>query len=514
MAHTVQANAEGCPTDNPWGVMDADGNKVSCHSTEAEAEAAATAADEAPAAGDAGNAEVPFSAVLAVEGVETGDGLMLEVGGASWRNPPLPLMIQVENAGGGHMGAVLGGRIDSIQVEDRRITARGFLVPGASDEATAAVDLVRSQTLRFVSIDVGQADVEYEVRSVDEEGWPVDVLARFRTYEIMGATVTPFPALADAVIWLDGEQAPMETATTLPEPPEPVEEPEVVDGEGGPMLLLASAADLPPLSWFERSDLHDEYAREAEERGFAPMVRERDGRVWGYLAWWGVCHTRFQGQCLTPPSSEAQYAYFTTGTRAASCGPDCGDHEVHEVATGVLTVGTGHADESWDVARTVAHYDNTGTAVADIAIGEDSLGIFFAGAVRSGATREQIETLCAGALSGDWRRLGGSLELVAALSVNVPGFPLVAPRAHLAAAGYRDENGVVPMIQTSLVGTVVPGSPERQSLAASASRVAPGVVVVPRREWEAQQDRMHRLEQDLADLRPLIAQQIAQRLER
>src|SRR5699024_6608649 len=32
-------------------------------------------------------------------------------------------------------------------------------------------------------------------------------------------------------------------------------------------------------------------------------------------------------------------------------------------------------------------------------------------------------------LSGDWRTIGGNLELVAALAVNTPGFPIVASGA-------------------------------------------------------------------------------------
>ena len=72
----------------------------------------------------------------------------------------------------------------------------------------------------------------------------------------------------------------------------------------------------------------------------------------------------------------------------------------------------------------MAHYDNTGTAVADVAVGEDEFGIWVAGAIRPGATPSQVEALSRSSLSGDWRRIGGNLELVAALSVNTPGFPL------------------------------------------------------------------------------------------
>ena len=56
--------------------------------------------------------------------------------------------------------------------------------------------------------------------------------------------------------------------------------------------------------------------------------------------------------------------------------------------------------------------------------GEDEYGIWVAGAVRPDATEEQIRKLRASSISGDWRNIGGQLELVAALCVNQPGFPL------------------------------------------------------------------------------------------
>ena len=97
---------------------------------------------------------------------------------------------------------------------------------------------------------------------------------------------------------------------------------------------------------------------------------------------------------------------------------------------------TGHAAKSDGPAAAVSHYDNTGTAVADVAAGEDDHGIWVAGAMRPGVSEQQMYNLKAtGALSGDWRRIGGNLELVAALAVNVPGFPI--PRVEMAASAGR-----------------------------------------------------------------------------
>ena len=57
-------------------------------------------------------------------------------------------------------------------------------------------------------------------------------------------------------------------------------------------------------------------------------------------------------------------------------------------------------------------------------IGEDEYGIWFAGALRPDATPEQVRKLRAASVSGDWRNMGSGLELVAALAVNQPGYPL------------------------------------------------------------------------------------------
>lgn len=160
-----------------------------------------------------------------------------------------------------------------------------------------------------------------------------------------------------------------------------------------------------------------------------------DGRVFGHLAEWGVCHIGIPGTCVEAPHSAYSYAYFTTGAVETDEGP---------VPVGQITMDTGHAARSAGPNIAAAHYDNTGSVVADIAVGEDSFGIWVAGALRDNVPAEKRRALQAGALSGDWRLIRDSLELVAALAVNVPGFPI--PRTGLAAAGG---------VQTSLVAAGV-----------------------------------------------------------
>lgn len=179
-------------------------------------------------------------------------------------------------------------------------------------------------------------------------------------------------------------------------------------------LVASGGTDAPPREWFDDPGL----------TGPSPIVVTEEGRVFGHLATWGTCHIGFKDACTTPPQSLSDYAYFQTGAVLTTDG---------EVAVGQITVDTGHAGLSLSARPAAAHYDDTGTAVADVCAGEDEHGIYIAGAVRSSATPEQVARLRASALSGDWRTIGGNLELVAALAVNVPGFPI--PRTSLAASG-------------------------------------------------------------------------------
>lgn len=246
-------------------------------------------------------------------------------------------------------------------------------------------------------------------------------------------------------------------------------------------LLVASAFDE---SWFSDPALD----------GPTPLTVEDDGRVFGHAAEWGTCHIGYNGVCVTPPRSEASYAYFSTGEVR------CGDCSGRPIPTGVVTMDTGHAPDDADARAASAHYDDTGTAVADVAVGEDEHGIWVAGAVRGSvlADPERLRALRASSLSGDWRRLGGRLELVALLAVNVPGFPVrrvaasgavgvdLSPRAHV-------ESGR----QLSLVasGIVRPGPRQREAAAAEPD----GYATLRRLAASGLRDRVAPARADVAD---------------
>jgi hypothetical protein len=149
-----------------------------------------------------------------------------------------------------------------------------------------------------------------------------------------------------------------------------------------------------------------------------------EGRVFGHLALWGTCHTGFDGVCIEPPHSETDYAYFRTGVVHADTG--------EQVPVGQISMGGGHAKTGMRWRPALAHYDSTSSAVADVACGEDEWGIWVAGQTRDNLTDQQMRELRASPLSGDWRAVNSdNLELIAALAVNVQGFPV--PRVGVAA---------------------------------------------------------------------------------
>jgi hypothetical protein len=161
----------------------------------------------------------------------------------------------------------------------------------------------------------------------------------------------------------------------------------------------------PPSTWFKNPGLTKA----------TPLTIDADGRVYGHIAAWHVNHIGMPN-ATRPPRSKSKYRYFHTGVVRTDAGTD--------VPVGQLTLAGGHASLQADARSAAKHYDDTASAIADVHAGEDDYGIYVAGSLRPEATEAQIRALRASAPSGDWRPIGGSLELVAVCQVNVPGFPI------------------------------------------------------------------------------------------
>lgn len=181
-------------------------------------------------------------------------------------------------------------------------------------------------------------------------------------------------------------------------------------------LTAASFPVAPPDDWFEQQALS----------GPTALTVTADGRVSGHGWLWGTCHQGVGDRCVVPPRTAAGYRYFANGSVLTASGK--------MVKVGKITKGTGHASTRLGWIPAADHYDNTGTVVAVVTVHEDMFGGQFAGAIVAGASEMDVAELRRSPISGDWRRINGNLELVAALAVNTPGFPIVS----LNAAGDTD----------------------------------------------------------------------------
>lgn len=353
-----------------------------------------------PSGVDLPEGEIPWSATVMMSDTETGDGRRYLSSGGAHRDLPLPLMANLETAYG-HEGAFLAGRIETLTLGTPEITGGGFFAD--TDEARLVAAHIAAQNIRGISADLDNLVGDYQAVEYDEEGFPIDYLFEASEWRIIGATVTPFPAFAECMI---------ELGTSDAAPADDSDEQPAEDAAATAPVVAAGGPARPPAAWFENPQLDE----------LTAPVFEDDGRCYGHLAAWHECHIAFEDACTCAPHSQTDYAYMQTGYLVTA--------EGDSVAVGALTLGTGHADLSLSARDAAAHYDNTGTAYADCAFGEDEHGIWFAGAQRPGLTEDQLRVARCSALSGDWRPIGGSLELVAALAVNVPGFPI--PRARVA----------------------------------------------------------------------------------
>lgn len=360
---------------------------------------------EGSAAGDGDDPDPAgkFRSELIPEGKETSDGRLIEQGACSWRTPPLPLMLQTKTEIG-HFGAELCGSFTEVTRVGNMVVIEGTF--DDSEAGRQAVQILNDRERFGISADIGEMDADFECTEEDEDGWCIDGLLTVHKAEIMGATMTPFPAFAEAFIELT-------QAGSLPD----ADSEAASAGRAGSEPLVAAAAPVaPPAEWFIDPQLAEP----------TPMTVTDDGRVYGHAALWGSCHVGRDDVCLTPPQSAAEYAYFRTGeVKPDDCACDA-------IPTGTITLATGHASLQLAHAAAFEHYANSGHAVADVACGEDAHGIWFSGALRPTVSDEQIRELRGSAISGDWRRVGGNLELIAMLAVNTPGYPVPRAKARVA----------------------------------------------------------------------------------
>lgn len=388
--------------------------------------------------------EFPWEGPIVFENVKTGDNRIFQTDAIQWDPETLPWPFRWQkHSDQGHGGAVPVGRVDGIRrLEDGRIWGNGVVIPGLSTEAEEYLKLLESGAGGGVSVDGDSA--EFDI--VDDEGKlkapPKTVFSYMR---LRALSAVDIPAFNEARIHLikpveverpveevveevkEDTMPPHQPSISAPRGdswpkivPEPVpgfiysnEDPDVHPGWNMDELVAAAIPVLPSTEAFV----------EPEFDGPTPLTITKDGRVFGHLALFNSCHIGFPGTCVKPPKG-SKYQYFHTGQIETA--------EGDLVDVGHLTFNTGHAAMQANPKAAAEHYDNTGTVAADVRAGEDKFGIWVTGALRSHLTDEDIRAFRAAPLSGDWRRISGKLELVGALAVNVPGFPVPRVRALVA----------------------------------------------------------------------------------
>jgi hypothetical protein len=388
------------------------------------------------AAGDVSGG--PRFALVFIEGEETVDFRIIDPGAIEFdRQPPWPFMFTKDRTQG-HAGSTLvgviesGGRVagtDGLHFEGR------FDSLSDNEAAAEAVRLLETGMMGTWSPDIGKGKGELQCTEMGENDVCMSFVEHLQSGVFIGGTMVPFQALDSAKITLLDEPGSEEE----PADSEPaiaaggtVESTAVTVGESeffipdengnnavSPGQIIATLLDVastrstaetpwaPPLEYFEM----------AESEELHPLVIDGD-RVYGFLAAWNVCHTGVRDRCVLAPRSNLDYGAFHVGTVVTA--------EGETIRVGRLTIGTGHAGLSLRESEARSHYDNTGAAWALVRAVDGERGIWVSGAVLPDVDEMTIHRARACALSGDWRQVAGGLELVAALSVPVPGFPLVA----------------------------------------------------------------------------------------
>lgn len=176
-------------------------------------------------------------------------------------------------------------------------------------------------------------------------------------------------------------------------------------------MIAAAAAQsfdiplVPPDEWF--APLHD-----AEPYD---VVVEPNGHIHGFpAAAWTDCHLSYPNECVTPPRSMTDYTLFKVGQVTTASGA--------VVRTGPITLRGGHAPHGVSRQSAQKYYDDTDSAIADVAIGDGQYGIWINGAIRPDVSPADVRRAMSSGFSGDWREWQGNLELIALSAVNTPGF--------------------------------------------------------------------------------------------
>lgn len=457
MPYRIVQDHPDCGADTPWAVVQNDTEELmGCHDSEPAAEEQRAAlmaeegdskpADDGDDSMDYAGKTAPWRGPLAIEGQVTGDGREFAENALTWAELPVPLRWNKEDSHGGEARtiAVNVGRIDKIWRDGSLVMGEGVL-DLSDDDGRRVYGKIEGKFLRGVSIDadsIAEADVEFvwpeDVNAGTGEGDEDDLFEMlfaqpekmiFHGGRIRAATLVDIPAFAEAYIALLDEagavvaggqpvgKAVAQAAQT--------EARKAQESKGSLRVVTASAPAHPAMNDLWKPTA--EWFKNPELPFYCGIVVTDQGRIYGHAAPFGSCHIGIDGECITVPR-ENEHSHYMTGETVCDDGT--------RVPIGQITVGTGHAPLHYGAQAAAEHYDNTGSAVADVAVGNDKHGIWVAGAIRPNADPLSVyELRASGRVSGDWRRIGGQLRMVGLLGVNVAGFLEEAKMRTLVSSG-------------------------------------------------------------------------------
>lgn len=169
---------------------------------------------------------------------------------------------------------------------------------------------------------------------------------------------------------------------------------------------------------------------------YTTLTVTEDGRVFGHLGQWGVCHNGIGSSCVTIPPSPTGYRKFHRKPIPTDRG---------QIEAGILTMDTSHPSvdprAGLSSAAVVRHYDHTGKFVAMVRAVDGRVGPWLSGQVAPWCDPMDAVKLGHCFVSGDWRGGGGApKDLRAVLAVNVEGF---SEKSRAVAASGADTEALV-----------------------------------------------------------------------
>lgn len=407
---------------------------------EVPSDAETVEAEDAPA-------EMDWQGPLVVEGRLSGDRRVIAPGALSWRDFPLPLMLQKANQPQ-HLDSVFAGNIWRLERRDDG-SVWGYGTYDDSPDGAEAKRLVDGGRMRGVSVDMDRAEAVMAqlgdldgvtLADGDDPEWAVEVYTKAR---VMGVTMTPFPAFQEAYIEpVAPEDEDMALAASGA----------VADGyrirahtpaewtsadDPAPLALVASGAlTVPraaPAAWFD----------EPRMDGYEYLSIDDDGRISGLVCDWQTAHIGHPGRYVTAPRNP-DFSVFYGKRRYETA-------EGQTIRVGPIIMDTVHPDLSLRASDAQAFYAHTGCIVGAVRLYANRYGIAAAGTLLPGITEDQKMRLQLSDVSPDWRPVGRrGTTVCAVLAVPLSGFPSGA----LAASGGGVVESLTPRVAFDAHGEV------------------------------------------------------------